>query len=186
VRARDGFRPADESEGAEIIAELDALRHEASPEPEVRDSETVAARAADADDVVAPRPVPVASTPSPIETVPSGRAPPAAERPTLTAVATSNAPAPSLLPSTVTAPAAPSSTAPRAAHAAAADETLAYVHDDVDRQVLPIFLEEAAELFPQTGEQLRAWRRKPTDKDASQALQRTCTPSRVARAWPAR
>ena len=30
VRARDGFRPADESEGAEIIAELDALRQEAS------------------------------------------------------------------------------------------------------------------------------------------------------------
>jgi chemosensory pili system protein ChpA (sensor histidine kinase/response regulator) len=94
-------------------------------------------------------------------------------RATLTAVATSNAPAPSLPLSTVTAPAAPSSTAPRATHAAAADETLAYVHDDVDRQVLPIFLEEAAELFPQTGEQLRAWRRKPTDKDASQALQRT-------------
>ena len=40
------------------------------------------------------------------------------------------------------------------------------VRDDVDEQVLPIFLDEAAELFPQAGEQLRAWRRKPGD-DAS-------------------
>src|SRR5450631_178408 len=38
VRARDGFRAADEVEGAEIIAELDALRQESGPEPEARDS----------------------------------------------------------------------------------------------------------------------------------------------------
>ncbi|HEV8095907.1 MAG TPA: ATP-binding protein, partial [Burkholderiales bacterium] len=53
------------------------------------------------------------------------------------------------------------------------DESLANVHDDVDEQVLPIFLEEAAELFPQAGEQLRAWRRSPANHDPAQALQRT-------------
>src|SRR6202022_1555925 len=36
VRARDGFRAADEAEAAEIIAELDALRQETGPEPEDR------------------------------------------------------------------------------------------------------------------------------------------------------
>ncbi len=35
-------------------------------------------------------------------------------------------------------------------------DPLAGVRDDVDEQVLPIFLEEASELFPQAGEALRA------------------------------
>jgi chemosensory pili system protein ChpA (sensor histidine kinase/response regulator) len=169
VRARDGFRAADEAEGAEIIAELDALRQESGgPEPEARDSETVAARVAEADEATPPRPAPVASTPAPAEIPALERPTLAADRPILAAVATSAA-APPASP-TALAPATASSTAARAP---AADETLAHVHDDVDRQVLPIFLEEAAELFPRTGEQLRAWRRKPADKDVSQGLQRT-------------
>jgi chemosensory pili system protein ChpA (sensor histidine kinase/response regulator) len=51
--------------------------------------------------------------------------------------------------------------------------SLLSVHDDVDRQVLPIFLEEAAELFPQAGEHLRAWRKKPAEVEAAQGLKRT-------------
>ncbi len=47
------------------------------------------------------------------------------------------------------------------------------ISDDVDRQVLPIFLEEAAELFPQAGEQLRAWRKKPADATPVRGLKRT-------------
>ncbi|GIK87392.1 MAG: hypothetical protein BroJett026_28730 [Betaproteobacteria bacterium] len=48
------------------------------------------------------------------------------------------------------------------------------VHDEVeDPQVLEIFLEEAAELFPAAGEQLRAWRRAPHDTAAAQQLRRT-------------
>src|SRR5271156_2400444 len=54
-----------------------------------------------------------------------------------------------------------------------ADETLSNVHDEVDEQVLPIFLEEAAELFPQAGEQLRAWQRNSANQEAAQALRRT-------------
>nr|MDQ6923845.1 Hpt domain-containing protein [Pseudomonadota bacterium] len=181
VRARNGFRPADEAEGAEIIAELDALRQESGPEPDDRDSETIAARVAEADEATLARPTPVPSTPPPVETAAAERSKLAAsERPILTAVATPATAAPPsespIAPSAVS----PSSTAPRAAAPAAAsaagapadDETLANIHDDVDRQVLPIFLEEASELFPETGEQLRAWRRRPADKDASHSLQR--------------
>src|SRR4029450_1910819 len=52
-------------------------------------------------------------------------------------------------------------------------DPLADVRDEVDQDVLPIFLEEAAELFPQAGEQLRAWRRRPTDNESASQLRRT-------------
>ena len=52
-------------------------------------------------------------------------------------------------------------------------ESLLAVSDDVDKQVLPIFLEEAAELFPQASEQLRAWRKKPGDVHPANGLKRT-------------
>ena len=39
------------------------------------------------------------------------------------------------------------------------------VHDDVDRQLLPIFLDEARRTLPQAGEQLRGWRAKPGTSD---------------------
>ena len=46
------------------------------------------------------------------------------------------------------------------------------IKDDVDQQLLPVFLEEAQELMPFIGTQLRAWRDKPDQTEASQALQR--------------
>ncbi|MCC6198431.1 MAG: hybrid sensor histidine kinase/response regulator, partial [Burkholderiales bacterium] len=52
-------------------------------------------------------------------------------------------------------------------------DPLADVRDDVDSQVLPIFLDEAAELFPQAGEELRAWRRSPADAALVGQLRRT-------------
>jgi chemosensory pili system protein ChpA (sensor histidine kinase/response regulator) len=52
-------------------------------------------------------------------------------------------------------------------------DPLASIRDDVDVQVLPIFLDEAAELFPQAGEEVRAWRRTPSDEDAVAKLRRT-------------
>jgi chemosensory pili system protein ChpA (sensor histidine kinase/response regulator) len=52
-------------------------------------------------------------------------------------------------------------------------DPLAAIRDDVDTQVLPIFLEEAAELYPQAGEQVRAWRRAPNDDARSRQLRRT-------------
>ncbi|HVO88698.1 MAG TPA: Hpt domain-containing protein [Casimicrobiaceae bacterium] len=60
-----------------------------------------------------------------------------------------------------------------AASEAAADAALATLHDEVDENVLPIFLEEAAELFPQAGEQLRSWRRNAPDATFANQLRRT-------------
>ncbi len=47
------------------------------------------------------------------------------------------------------------------------------MRDDVDATVLPIFLDEAAELYPRAGEQLRAWRRLPQDDASASELRRT-------------
>ena len=52
-------------------------------------------------------------------------------------------------------------------------DPLAGVRDDVDDQVLPIFLEEASELFPQAGEALRGLRRFPADGGNARRLRRT-------------
>ncbi len=47
------------------------------------------------------------------------------------------------------------------------------VHDEVDEQLLPIFLEEAHELYPQIGSTLRAWREQPSDAQLGRNLQRS-------------
>ena len=61
----------------------------------------------------------------------------------------------------------------QAVPAVAPANPLAGVSDDVDAQVLPIFLEEAAELFPHAGELLRAWRRDPEIAQHAAELRRT-------------
>ncbi len=60
--------------------------------------------------------------------------------------------------------------APRAAVAMPALDS--GIRDDLDQDLLPIFLEEAQELMPIIGTQLRAWRASPADTAAQQALQR--------------
>jgi chemosensory pili system protein ChpA (sensor histidine kinase/response regulator) len=47
------------------------------------------------------------------------------------------------------------------------------VHDEIDEQLLPIFLEEAHELYPQIGSTLRAWREQPGDAQLGRNLQRS-------------
>jgi chemosensory pili system protein ChpA (sensor histidine kinase/response regulator) len=47
------------------------------------------------------------------------------------------------------------------------------VNDEVDEQLLPIFLEEAHELYPQIGSTLRAWREKPEDEQLGRMLKRS-------------
>ena len=47
------------------------------------------------------------------------------------------------------------------------------VQDEVDEEMLSIFMEEANELFPRIGESLRAWRANPDDKSVAQNLQRS-------------
>ncbi len=46
------------------------------------------------------------------------------------------------------------------------------VRDDVDEQLLPVFLEEADDLIPKIGSELRAWRDQPDDQQHPQMLQR--------------
>ncbi|MEP6942527.1 MAG: Hpt domain-containing protein [Betaproteobacteria bacterium] len=164
VANREGFIASDETEAAEIVAELDALRQEASPEPLLDDSETVAERIAEADEAAGAKLVAVPPPPEPPSGLPSElrqellpASPPRTAPPVAHAVTV-----PVSSPLVQSAPAPPQ-----------ADESLRDVSDDVDKQVLPIFLEEAAELFPQAGEQLRAWRKKPADTAPVQALKRT-------------
>jgi chemosensory pili system protein ChpA (sensor histidine kinase/response regulator) len=66
------------------------------------------------------------------------------------------------------APAAEARFAPRAV-----DDPLAEVRDDIDEQVLPIFLEEAQELYPTASEQLTAWRGDARSTVHSDGLKRT-------------
>ncbi len=62
------------------------------------------------------------------------------------------------------------------AHAAADDAPApkppAPAHDELDEQLLPIFLEEAAELLPRIGSGLRQWRATPDDSATRDALKR--------------
>ncbi len=51
-------------------------------------------------------------------------------------------------------------------------EHSALVLDEVDEQLLPIFMEEADELLPRVGENLRAWREAPGDGPHLQMLNR--------------
>jgi chemosensory pili system protein ChpA (sensor histidine kinase/response regulator) len=46
------------------------------------------------------------------------------------------------------------------------------MEDDLDPQLLPVFLEEAGELVPSIGNTLRAWRAEPSDASLGQNLQR--------------
>ena len=183
VKAREAFVAGDEIEAAEIVAELDSLRQEATTEPVLDDSETIAERVAEAEEMAqdaAPHGLHLAS-PKLVETV----APPSVEQsPAPPLVEQSPVPVPfvqSSGPVAVVEPPAPPRVAPvsvpRPVPAIAvtppADETLLGVSDDVDKQVLPIFLDEAGELFPQASEQLRMWRKKPGDVQHVRGLKRT-------------
>jgi chemosensory pili system protein ChpA (sensor histidine kinase/response regulator) len=45
--------------------------------------------------------------------------------------------------------------------------------DDIDPDILPLFLEEAQDLYPLVGTQVRSWREKPADRQAPLDLQRS-------------
>ncbi len=57
--------------------------------------------------------------------------------------------------------------------ARSAEDPLAEVRDDIDEQVLPIFIEEAQELFPKASEQVSAWRHDVRNPAHSDSLKRT-------------
>ena len=153
------------------------------------DSETVAARIADADEAIteqAPAAPRLVTTSEAAHIVVESHDEIAASAPhdvpvlrvaAVSGTPVSSAPIAAVPVTAAESPVQPAAALPlqsAAAAPAAVDESLRDVSDDVDKQVLPIFLEEAAELFPQAGEQLRAWRKKPADIDAgARACRRT-------------
>ncbi len=155
IKAAQPFAHQDADEAAAIQKELDELRLEASTE--VEDAEAVALDVARREEDAAATPAEVAPEPEyEADAAPVVELPP---RDTMTLRA---APEP---------PAAPAVAAFVAAKPAT--DPLADIRDDVDATVLPIFLDEAAELFPQAGEQLRAWRRSGDESGAAAQLRRT-------------
>ena len=47
------------------------------------------------------------------------------------------------------------------------------MHDDIDAQLLPIFLEEAQQIVPDIGSDLREWKANPSDVKVTQSLRRS-------------
>jgi chemosensory pili system protein ChpA (sensor histidine kinase/response regulator) len=80
--------------------------------------------------------------------------------------------APAVEPEQPTAPAGPVSPAAPAPAASGIVVDLAGVKDELDEQLLPIFLEEAAELTVSINESLRAWHANPSDGESARALHR--------------
>ena len=180
VKARAAFTSADAVEAQDIQLELELLRQESVAEPVPADAEALAEREAarDEHDEAPARPVPLTAVPG----TGSGVLPAEGREPSIApvvgiAAATVHAVAPSQPAATVPTKPAPPVKPPPSVAAPHADvglvDPLADVRDEVDADVLPIFLEEAAELFPQAGEQLRAWRRRPGDSDSASQLRRT-------------
>ena len=161
VHARSGFTGSDAVEAAEIQRELETLRQEATPELADAEAhaEREAARALHAEEHASDAPVASpAQPPAPSPALVTELRP----APTPTAAAPDPAAAPVMAPQVAAAP-----------ESDVRSDPLADVHDDVDRDVLPIFLDEAAELFPQAGEELRAWRRQPRNDEHASKLRRT-------------
>ncbi|HTP99020.1 MAG TPA: hybrid sensor histidine kinase/response regulator, partial [Casimicrobiaceae bacterium] len=161
VKRQQAFGQGDVEESEAVQRELDELRVEAAGD--VGDAEAAAMEEARLEEEAPVLLAPVSSLPPP--EAPRAHEPP--PRPVLTAV-----------PPPVAAAAAPAPPAPvheeiEIPVAVDRDDPLANIRDDVDEQVLAIFLDEAAELHPQAGEELRTWRRTPGDEDVVARLRRT-------------
>ncbi|MCC7327754.1 MAG: Hpt domain-containing protein [Burkholderiales bacterium] len=157
VRAQQPFMHGDAEEAQAIQRELDELRQEAASE--VDDAEAAAMVLAQRDEESG---APQAVGDAPQRVTPD-TLPPASAPPVVTAdVASLQSPSTIGFAETADTRLPPPQVDP-----------LADIRDDVDSQVLPIFLDEAAELFPQAGEELRAWRRNPAHDDSAAQLRRT-------------
>jgi chemosensory pili system protein ChpA (sensor histidine kinase/response regulator) len=182
VKARVAFDPIDQEECEHADAELEVLRSEVALAPGA-DIETRAALAAEAEDdeaeAVRQEPQQARSVEAPVEDMTIEALPVVVE-----AAPEAGLPAVELLaPGPVATVAAFEATAipptlqaePEAEIALPAPtvDPLEGVRDDVvEVQVLGIFIEEAGDLFPQAGEQVRAWRRAPADAEAPAQLRR--------------
>ena len=187
VKARAAFNAADSANAAEIQQELETLKRAATYAP--------ARAAAEAEPIAETEPIgevePIAETEPVIEAEPIAATTSIAEAEQITGAEAAAAepmvvaeptaePAPAWVPPppapSISPPVSPAQLAAYVAAVSPSDipqDPLADIRDDVDEQVLPIFIEEAAELYPQAGEQVRGWRRAPADVATARQLRRT-------------
>jgi chemosensory pili system protein ChpA (sensor histidine kinase/response regulator) len=161
IKAQTPFTAADADEAAIVQREVDELRQDAAIE--VVDAEAAAAELARREEEPRDAAAPATEGPAAGE----------AADPNVGMAALPEAPAaverePAHLPASLVLVEAGDVALPRPVV-----DPLAGVRDDVDAQVLSIFLDEAAELFPQAGEGVRAWRRNPRDEEVVADLRRT-------------
>ena len=157
VRAREDWSDHDRLDAQAIAHELEALRHDAVGGGRV-DAETVAAEMAQREDELHIEiPADVAADAEIVIEHAASDVQPEHDIRVTTIVTTSHGAKPDIDVRT------PQKTG----------DPLAGIRDDVDAQVLEIFLEEAAELYPQAAEQVRAWRRNQRDTQIPQQLRRT-------------
>jgi hypothetical protein len=60
------------------------------------------------------------------------------------------------------------------------------LQDELDEQLLPLFIEEALDLNQNIAAQLHAWRNNPADSEPVAAWRACSIRSRAAPAWPGR
>ena len=158
VRACESFTAGDADEAAAIQGELDQLRQDAAGDAENGDAEAAAAALARLEDAAAARMTTMALVAPHVDMVASDGLDVVATHASTLDAASERLTADAL---------------DEVAALAALIDPLADVHDDVDAQVLPVFLDEAAELFPQASEDVRAWRKNPHDEQPLSRLRRT-------------
>ncbi len=180
VKARAAFTSADAVEAQDIQHELEMLRQESAAEPIAADAEAQAERDAardEHDEAPVRAAAPLSSVPESGSAMAPGDARESGIAPVVPIGAATMHVVATQPPSAAAGKAEPMIPAPAATSevdvSLPLEDSLAEVRDEVDQDVLPIFLEEAAELFPQAGEQLRAWRRRPSDNESASQLRRT-------------
>jgi chemosensory pili system protein ChpA (sensor histidine kinase/response regulator) len=185
IGMRQPFGTAALQRATDVQAELARLRE--AGEGAAVDSETLAAQAALADEIATPLAEPALAglLEVPVESAEPAPSPVPAEPQAYAALEIQPVAGP-----VVTEPVAPAELQPapiaarESVDAAKAEtvqvdpvraraELLASVRDELDPQLLRVFLEEAQELFPRAGAVLRDWRRAPQQREYALDLRRT-------------
>ncbi len=150
IRQRQAFAPAELREAEAIEAEIEALQKQ------IASAATQPAQSQLGAEVAGAQPV--------------RRESPAVAEPAPTPVKPPSVPA---VVSSAELPVPPVPVAAKTTEADAADAGLLSLHDEIDAQLLPLFLEEGGELHQQTGELLRRLRQSPEDGELQLKLKRS-------------
>jgi chemosensory pili system protein ChpA (sensor histidine kinase/response regulator) len=122
-------------------------------------------------EAVSPVP-PVPPVPAPLEAAPSAPSAPAPAEPEPVVAPPEPADKPAATPEAAGQPGEPPGKAEEAPRPFEAGKDQRKIKDDVDRDLLPIFLEEARELVPAISDGLRRWKANPSDAEPAIDLRR--------------